>query len=487
MVQSGFGFGAFHFDPRQKLLFRGSEIMPLGRRGATILEILLTERGTVLRKEQLIEAAWPDEAIEESNLSVQIAKLRRTIGAEWIRTVERVGYQFVGTSPNTVIAGGRRELGDAFPVLALLALEQSDDAALDYTARALRAEFIVALTRYRSLHLTTPETGDRVADYHLALSLHARDDRPGRAMLKLSEAMSGRIVWAQSFDAGRSAIVESMVAGVESAVQSAEYRDGPRGNAPGAEAYGHYLTGRRLLNSSLARDNGFAFARFMAAVTLEPENATYLAAASEAMHHRLSVGWEWLKPDDKQIARDLAYRTLALSSDDAVSLALVGNTMFTVDEEDLGLTLSRRAVAMNPHSQLTLACGLHAELWGGSLTMHERLSRRAAALAPNDPGQRFALNGRATAARLRGDDEAALNWARRALAVGRGYSSAHWNTIAALVALGRQDEAERHLRRYLIIAPGVTQHSIERGQHVADRSRLKPLFSRLRQAGLPAR
>jgi len=49
----------------------------------------------------LIEAAWPGQAVEESNLNVQIAALRRALGEEpggdrWIETLPRRGYRFVG-------------------------------------------------------------------------------------------------------------------------------------------------------------------------------------------------------------------------------------------------------------------------------------------------------------------------------------------------------------------------------------------------------
>jgi len=48
-----------------------------------------------------MEAAWPGLAVEESNLPVQIAALRRVLreepgGERWIETLPRRGYRFVG-------------------------------------------------------------------------------------------------------------------------------------------------------------------------------------------------------------------------------------------------------------------------------------------------------------------------------------------------------------------------------------------------------
>jgi len=272
-------FGAFHFEDEAQILFRGDEVLPLGQRGALILRTLLNERGKAVTKDRLIEAAWPGRYVEESNLSVQITKLRQLIGPSWIRTIERVGYQF------TPVTADRRpqpfDAADAFPVIALLDLEASDDPALDRLGRALRAELVVALTRFRAMHEASERAADQPADYRGALALHRRADGTTRAVPTLSDGLSGRILWARRFDVGDPApTADGIAAGLESAVQTAEFATGPRGNQPGAEAYGHYLSGRRVLNSSLAADNATAFELFMAAARLAPYNSTYLAAAS---------------------------------------------------------------------------------------------------------------------------------------------------------------------------------------------------------------
>jgi hypothetical protein len=203
------------------------------------------------------------------------------------------------------------------------------------------------------------------------------------------------------------------------------------------------------------------------------------------MHHRLAVGWEPLGSDDKKVCRELAYRTLAVAGSDAVAVALAGNALFTSDEEDMGLALCRRALRMNPTSQLVLACAFHAEGWAGSMEEKERLAWVATTLAPGDPGQRFALGALATVAAWRGDYTAALDWGRRSLAVGSGFIGGHHGIIEALVNLGRMEEAEQQVGRYLAMSPGVTLRSFESGQHHADRGRLARRLESLRRAGLP--
>src|ERR1700720_3066518 len=94
-------FGPFRLDTQDELLLRGSEPVALGRRAVALLRALVERPGAVVSKEALIEAAWPGQAVEESNLTVQIAALRRLLseaagGDRWIETMPRRGYRFVG-------------------------------------------------------------------------------------------------------------------------------------------------------------------------------------------------------------------------------------------------------------------------------------------------------------------------------------------------------------------------------------------------------
>ena len=108
--------GPFRLDAQDELLFRGSEPVTLGRRAIALLRALIERPGAVISKDALIEAAWPRQAVEESNLSVQIAALRRVLGQlpggdRWIETMSRRGYRFVGP----VVADARKSVTEAPP------------------------------------------------------------------------------------------------------------------------------------------------------------------------------------------------------------------------------------------------------------------------------------------------------------------------------------------------------------------------------------
>jgi predicted ATPase/DNA-binding winged helix-turn-helix (wHTH) protein len=99
-VMTIYVLGPFSLDTQHDLLFDGGEPVALGRRAVALLRALVERPGAVVSKDALIEAAWPGLAVEDSNLTVQIAALRRALGKtpggdRWIETMPRRGYRFI--------------------------------------------------------------------------------------------------------------------------------------------------------------------------------------------------------------------------------------------------------------------------------------------------------------------------------------------------------------------------------------------------------
>lgn len=93
-------FGDFRLDPANHLLSRrdGTPV-PLTPRVFDTLLFLVEHQGTVLDKERLMAAVWPDSIVEENNLSQNISTLRRVFGETpashgFIVTVPGRGYRF---------------------------------------------------------------------------------------------------------------------------------------------------------------------------------------------------------------------------------------------------------------------------------------------------------------------------------------------------------------------------------------------------------
>src|SRR5690606_968607 len=105
----------------------------------------------VVGKAELMECGWPGTIVEEGNLSVQIAALRKALGqapdgTEWIITVPRTGYRLLrpGAVPQAQALPAR-------PTLAVLPFTNlGGDAEQSYFADGVVEDIITALSRFRS-------------------------------------------------------------------------------------------------------------------------------------------------------------------------------------------------------------------------------------------------------------------------------------------------------------------------------------------------
>ena len=99
-VQSTFVFGPFELSAAERLLKRGHEAVSIGGRALDLLIALVERAGQVISHKELIACAWPDVTVEEANLRVHIAGLRKVLregpdGARYISNVAGRGYCFV--------------------------------------------------------------------------------------------------------------------------------------------------------------------------------------------------------------------------------------------------------------------------------------------------------------------------------------------------------------------------------------------------------
>src|SRR6202011_4790176 len=95
----------FRFDRRAGVLLRRDERgvfapMAIGSRALDILGVLVERAGGLLSRAEIMEAVWPGTAVEDSNLNVQVAALRRILDqnrdqGSCIQTVPGRGYRFV--------------------------------------------------------------------------------------------------------------------------------------------------------------------------------------------------------------------------------------------------------------------------------------------------------------------------------------------------------------------------------------------------------
>lgn len=103
----------------------------LGDRAFDLLSALAARAGQVVGKNELIETVWPGRVVEENNLSVQIAALRRALGADAIQNVSGVGYRLAALPMAAPVAAAdpARAPGPAMTPAAPGLVGRDDDLA----------------------------------------------------------------------------------------------------------------------------------------------------------------------------------------------------------------------------------------------------------------------------------------------------------------------------------------------------------------------
>ena len=219
-----FAFGPFLLDTARGTLTRDGSALALGQRGLRILQALLDAEGEVVPKAMLMAQAWPGLVVEDSNLSVQVAALRKLLGltaagSDWIVTLPRMGYRLAGASvveeatleplePGASDSGGR-------PTIAVLPFTNlSDEPAQEYFADGVTEDIVAALTRYRWFSVTgrnashvykVKPAGAAIAARELGVrylvegSVRKLGQRV-RIAAALVDALGGHCLWADHYD-----------------------------------------------------------------------------------------------------------------------------------------------------------------------------------------------------------------------------------------------------------------------------------------------
>jgi TolB-like protein/Flp pilus assembly protein TadD len=217
-------FGPFVLDVERGTLLRDGRPFAVSSKGLQLLRMLLEAPGQVLAKTDLMEAAWPGVAVEESNLSVQIAALRKQLGpspdgGDWIATVPRVGYRFVGPmhAANATPHLPAETLPETFqrPSIAVLPFTNlSGSSDQQYFGDAIANDIITALTRFRwfsvvarnssfafrDSNIDVREIATRLGARYVVEGSHHQVGHRIRITAQLIDAVAGSHIWAERYE-----------------------------------------------------------------------------------------------------------------------------------------------------------------------------------------------------------------------------------------------------------------------------------------------
>jgi len=93
-------FGSFRLEVNERRLLRDGQAVPLRAKVFDTLLTLVANHGSLVSKDTLMRAVWPDATVEEGNLAHNVTVLRKTLGdrdtaRQHVETVPGKGYRFV--------------------------------------------------------------------------------------------------------------------------------------------------------------------------------------------------------------------------------------------------------------------------------------------------------------------------------------------------------------------------------------------------------
>jgi predicted ATPase/DNA-binding winged helix-turn-helix (wHTH) protein len=191
-------FGPFRLNPARRVLLRDGKPLRLGSRALDLLIALVENGKDLISKEDLLKRVWPDTFIEEANLRVHVAALRKLLGDEgtgdaYIGTVAGRGYCFV-----TPVVRIDENAGDPVSASPVRAEEATRHLPASITRAIGRSESVEAissqLTRRRFVTVVGPG-GIGKTTVALAVAAHLVDAYPHRVcFLELASLSDPRLI-----------------------------------------------------------------------------------------------------------------------------------------------------------------------------------------------------------------------------------------------------------------------------------------------------
>ena len=487
-----FRFGDFILAPDERRLTRDGIELALGARAFDMLSFLVANRHRVLTKGEILDAVWPDIAVEESNLTVHVSALRKVLGPKALATIPGRGYQFVvPVGENTrVPAPDADKRETAFPeVLVIPFTNTSNDPDQEYFADGITEDVITDLSKVAALSVVARNTAftfkgrsvdvaQTAQDMNLTHVVEGSVRKSGnriRINAQLVDGTTGHPIWAERFDRDltdifdlQDQITEAIVAALKIRLVPAErvaIQSRPTDNP---EAYELYLQARyhhtrldrrnfeiasRLAQKALDIDPDFGLAWALLAIS-----RTGLYGLSGSTEHGLQAAERALalNPDLSEAlaakafvlaglgrfdeAFELHERSLQLDPNSYDVRFLYGRTCFQTGRHDEAILHWERATEL---SEADLAATSHVAMCYRATGQHEKvlntarrtLARAERVLSENSSDSYALITGVSALAKL-GEAERTKQWAVRVKAVDPDDPSIDYNIACAMALLG---------------------------------------------------
>lgn len=458
-----FFFSEFALDRRTRQLQRGSDILPIGARAFDVLEVLILSSDRIVSREEVINAVWPDMVVGDNNLNVQVAKLRKLLGAEAIVTVPRRGLRF---ALDLVTHTQHLALPDRPSVVVLPFSNFGGDPELSWMADGFVEDITTELSRFKDLFIVARNSAfvfrdmprnlrgiarDLGVRYAVEGSVRATSHRV-RVTAQLIDTSSGGHIWAENFDRTidehfetQAAVSHAIVSCLSPQIERAE-ADRIRTTAPhDLTAHGlarqawTAISSQEMSYESGPRDEAAALAR--QALSRDPRSGLAYRTLAWVAWWTIYHGTTDSVPAVLAEGIDAATRAISIDPTDHHARRLRAQLHFMKDDAPTGLAELRHAHELNPNCALTLCWLGFYEAVNGDAAKGVPLAKAGMRRSPRDPARGSMLCALGFAQFAAGNYDAAVKAAEAALAeAANGATPLILGTISN-VGAGRIDRA----------------------------------------------
>jgi TolB-like protein len=514
-------FEDYALDDDRRELRRGADLIPVEPKVFDLLAYLIANRDRVVSRDDLIANVWDGRIVSESALATCINAARTAVtdsGEEQrlIKTLPRKGLRFVGavwqqehsTSPVATTATlhpGRHPLAlPDKPSIAVLPFQNmSGDPEQEYFADGIVEDIITGLSRIKWLFVIARNSGfaykGKVVDVRqIGRELGVRYVLEGgvrkvgsrvRITAQLIEAETAVHLWSDRYDrllddifALQDEITMNVVGAIEPNLRKAEIERVKRKRPNNLDAYDLVLRAMPFAYSHIAQDALLAIPPLKEALGLEPDYAVAHALLAWCYHFRFSRAG--LCEDDRVAAVHHARAAIA-GGDDAAALGMAG-FVISLDDHDhaTALSLFDRALALSNSNIFALNCSALVLSWMGQTELAIERAQRALRFSPFDFLNYLAYNALSISYFHIGRYREAHEASGCSVQLNPRFSVSRAFLTAALVRLGRNDDAKAEAQRVLSLDPtfSVRRFSVTAGIEAAVYT---PLADAWCEAGLP--
>ena len=382
--------------------------------------------------------------------------------------------QIDSRAPNTEPSSSGQPRRLTQPSIAVLPFENlSDDADQGYFANGVMHDIVAALARIKWLTVNASSSGaayrDRAVDIRAAgrslavrYLLRGGVRRAGgrvRINAQLIEAATGKLLWANGYEASLDAVFEvqddiadQVAAVVEPSLQRAEIERSRRKRSENLDAYDLYLRALPHVVAQMPEEARRALPLLEQALRLD---LGYTAAhALLAWCHELCFARDGFDESHRSAALLHAREALGSDTDDATSLAIAGFVIsLLTSEHETALGSIERGLAQNPSCATALCLGAQAAGLAGRKDTAISFANRALRLGRLDPLAFEAHLALGEAAIMEGRYDDAASCFARASSSKPNFSTAYIFQAISLSLAGRTETAGPIVRRALELEP----------------------------------